>query len=153
MKGKACECYGIYLIDSMTQQYARHLARPMMADKPLGNLAGSILNHLEEQFKEGDFKDKQEPYHGLFAEMRSSVTKFQYGGDSGLHAMEMVRNRIHKNDELKQLMVCGTPYTDKKSLSETAKVLAQAFDTLEETTPEEAKAILDKQYEKLSCLD
>ena len=145
MDRKLCECYAIRLIDDMTKAYDYWLSNPERGEKRLVNSAQTIYFHLNDEFKEGEFTEKQEPYFGLLDKMRSALSK----GD--FTAMEIVRNLIHKNDELKQLITCGTPYVDKNSLSETARVLTEALNAMEITTPADARIILDKQYEKLSC--
>lgn len=151
MEGKQCQCYAIRLLDTMTKAYEYWLDNPERGEKMLASSARDILFHLNEEFKEGEYTEKQEPYYSLLEEMRSALSKYDSGTDSGVHAMEIVRNRIHANDELKQLMVCGTPYKGKESLTETAKILSDVFNAIEETTPKEARSILDKQYEKITC--
>ena len=151
MERVKCECYAIRLFRTMTEAYDYWLDHPDRGVKILVNSARGIHYHLKSEFEKGNYKEKQEPYHSLLEEMQTAIRKYDEGSDSGVHAIEIVRNRIHSNDELKQLMVCGEPYVDKSSLSETARVLAEAFNAMEDTTTDDARSFLDKQYEKLSC--
>lgn len=154
MERKKCECYAIRLFDQMFEAYEYFLKSPERGKKVLGEAARPIIFHLNDEFKEGEFTEKQEPYNTLLEEMSSALSRYDSGEGSGLDAMEWVRDTIHKSDELKQLMVCGTPYTDKEGLSETAKVLTEVLNTMSGMSShpmEEAKVILNKQYEKLSC--
>ena len=154
MERKQCECYAIRLLDTIPKAYIYWAKNPERGDKVLAEAARPILFHLTNEFKKGEYDEKQEPYHSLLEQMRSALTRYDSGESSGLDAMEWIRDNIHKSEELKQLMVCGSPYVDKNSLSETARVLAEVFTTMSgmSTKPmEEASTILDKQYEKLSC--
>lgn len=151
MERRKCECYAIRLFDHMIEAYVYWDRNPERGKKMLAEAARPIISHLKHEFKEGEYAEKQEPYFTLLEEMRSALSRYDSGEGSGIEAMEWVRNRIHTNDELKQLMVCGDPFKNKESLTETATVLSSMFNAMEDTTPEEAKSILDKQYEKLSC--
>ncbi len=150
MEGKECECQALRLVDTMIKAYDYWGEKPIEGEEKLATHARVIFHHLFDQLYAGDYAEKQEPHYGFLLEMRTALHSYDAGG-SGVEAMEMVRNRIHANDELKQLMVCGSPYTDKERLNETAKVLAQALDAMEYSTTKEARSILDKQSEKLKC--
>ena len=151
MEIKKCECYAIRLLDHMVEAYQYWGRNPERGVKVLAEAARPILSHLNTEFEKGGYSEKQEPYTTLLKEMGSALSRYDSGEDSGITVMEWVRNRIHANDELKQLMVCGDPFKNKESLTETATVLSDMFNAMEDTTPEEARSILDKQYQKLSC--
>ncbi len=151
MERRKCECYAIRLLDHMIEAYMYWDRNPERGKKVLAEAARPIIFHLNDEFKKGEYKENQEPYVTLLEEMSSALRRYDSGKGSGVEAMEWVRNRIHANDELKQLMVCGDAFKDKESLTETANVLSRMFNAMEDTTPEEARSILDKQYEKLSC--
>ena len=154
MERVKCECYAIRLFRTMTEAYDYWDKSPERAQKNLAHNARTILSHLDTQFKESGLPEKQEPYFKHFIGMRTALKRFDAGEESGMDTMEIVRDTIHKSDELKQLMTCGEPYVDKNSLSETARVLAEVLDTMggmSNDPMEDARSFLDKQYEKLSC--
>ncbi len=154
MERRKCECYAIRLLDHMTEAYIYWSSNIERGKKVLAEAARPILFHLTDEFKEGEYEEKQEPYYTLLEEMRAALTRYDSGKGSGSDVMEWVRDNLHKSDELKQLMVCGPRYKDKESLTETAKVLVEVLDTMagmSNTPAEDARSILDKQYEKLSC--
>lgn len=158
MEGKKCKCRAIRLTENMLKAYEyfrEHIAgNPVLVRKRFQTDAKAIYKHLNNEFEAGEYTEKQEPYYGLLEGMRKALAICDLGDDLGSQGMEVVRNAIHLNDELKQLMACGRPYTNKESLTETAKVLGEAFSAFAGTSPDpiqEARASLDRQYEKLSC--
>ncbi len=150
MEGRECECRAINLMIELAEAMDALIEEAPGRDDKLGRVAKNILRHLDNQFETSAYTERQEPYYGLLEEMRAKVSLYNYGG-SGVDAQEMVRNRIHENDELKQLMVCGSPYRNKESLTETAKVVGEVLETFENGEVIDALFILADQYEKLSC--
>ncbi|KKK67018.1 hypothetical protein LCGC14_2958250 [marine sediment metagenome] len=148
MEGRKCECDAIHLIVGLTE--ALDASEQPGGDDMMGRAAKNILRHLDNRFRDSGYTEREEPYYHLLEEMRASVNLYNFGG-SGTSAEEVVRNLIHSNHELKQLMVCGPPYKDRESLSETAKVLVEVFETLENEGPMDALFLLANQYEKLGC--
>lgn len=151
MERKLCECYAIRLLRNMTEAYDYWGKNPERGQKVLAEAARPIIFHLRDEFKEGEYTEKQEPYNKLLEEMRSALSLYDSGKGSGVDAMEWVRDNIHKSDELKQLMVCGDPFKNKETLTETAKVISDVLNAITDTTTDDARTFLDKQYEKLSC--
>lgn len=159
MEGKECECHAIYLIENMTRAYD-HWSRWFergdreRGDKQIAGAAKTIVSHLESEFEKSGLTEKQAPYYSQLVGMRTALNRFDSFEESGLNTMEVVRDTLHKSDELKQLMACGTPYKEKSSLTDTAKVLAEVFDTMSGKSKnpfEDARVLLDKQSKKLTC--
>ena len=151
MEGKECECEALRLIRAMIKAYDTWGESPSTGEKVLALIASDIKKHLSLQLYYGGYPEKQQPYYSQMMGIRTALKRYDSGEDDGVSAMEVVRDTLHKSDELKQLMVCGPPYTNKESLTETAKVLAEGLNTMSESTTKGARSILDKQYEKLEC--
>ncbi|KKL98005.1 hypothetical protein LCGC14_1828800 [marine sediment metagenome] len=150
MEGRECECRAINLMIGLAEALDALIEEAPGRDDKLGRAAKNILRHLDNQFQTSAYTERQEPYYHLLEEMREPVKMYTYGS-SGLDAEEMVRNRIHANDELKQLMACGSPYRNKESLTETARVIGEVLETFENGEVVDALLILAGQYKKLSC--
>jgi len=159
VKGKQSECHALFLNDNMIKAYARWdllVARgdKERGDKQIVSAARVIVNHLETQFRESGLPEKQAPYYSQLMGINTALRRYDSGEDSGILAMEVVRDTLHKSPELKQLMAYGTPLKDKDALTNTAKVLSDVFETMAGTSKnptEDARALLDTQYKKVSC--
>ena len=154
MEGKECECEALRLVRAMTKAYDTWEKSPDTGGKVLALIAEDMRKHLSLQLYYGGYPEKQEPYHSLLVEMRAAQKSYESGELSGAMTMEVVRDTLHKSDELKQLMVCGPHYKGKESLTDTAKLLAEVFPTMSgisNSPAADARAIIDKQSKKLEC--
>jgi len=161
MAGTECECKALELTMRMCDLYEyweanvddrRPVAQARLRNKS-HKLARVMFEHLNEQMA-GGYEKGDEPYHTLLRKMENAISASEAGLGLNFQAIEVVKDLIHQNVELKQLMVCGRPFTGEDDISETARVLVDVFDIVageREDAYEEAKRILDKQVKKLSC--
>ena len=163
MAGTECECKALELTGDMLELYTYWEAnvddrRPASQARLRGKsnkMAKAMFSHLVEQVGVSGYEG-EEPYHTFLEKMEDAISASEAGLGLNFNAIETVKDLIHQNVELKQLMVCGKPFTTKGNISETARVLVDVFDMVageREDAYEEAGRILNKQVKKLACAE
>lgn len=146
---KKCECRGISLLADMMDVYSLWVEIIPGYETLSLKLAEGIFGHLESVYSTPPYQELVEPYSTALSDMRKAINASKYGDEKPIRALEVIRDKIHQLDELKQLMVCGEPLNG--GLSNSAKIISVALTLLAENTPEEAKEPLEKHLEALTC--
>lgn len=148
--GKECECKGLSLLIQMTEVYDTWLEDMRRAELLFATIAPDIFRHLNSEFNTPKYAEHQEPYKALLNNIRPPFDPRELLKTS-MTVMEKIRNAIHENPELQQLLTCGPVYT-KENETESTRIVREALELMETATPSEAHGRLERQAVKLTCL-
>jgi len=146
---KDCLCRGLGLYIEMMNAYEIWMNSMVRGEEPMGNAAFNLVYHLEQEFATPKYADHQEPAKSLLEHMRYANKRAIKGQTSNMMAMEVIRDAIHRNPVLQQMLTCGPVYT-KENETPTTRIIAKAADDLDDS-PEKAREPLSKHYEEISC--
>jgi len=136
MADRNCTCTGLNLLRELFNTYILY-----DSGKPYKYEAQTVLNALHDHIDRQANKPGNEPLYKkveyILQVEKDGIKAVSKGkespmGDSGL---DRLRDDIHKYDDMKQLLVCGGPYTSD-GLEDTAKVVKIVMDIMADPNPE-----------------
>lgn len=147
---KECLCKGLGLYLAMLNAYSTLMERGMVLSEPrMAKIGEAMVKHLEAEFETPKYADHQEPTKGLLEKMQKALDEAFFGRTKNLKAMEVVRDAIHRNPVLQQMLTCGPVYT-RENETRSTKIIAEAADALDES-PVKAIEPLREHYEEQTC--
>lgn len=146
---ETCQCKGVRLFTEIVDLTNDVVASPVdfmpVIHQKARILAQATYDHLMDEAYKPENKVMHGEVNHLLEKVRTAI-----GGESGIHAMETVRDAIHKSMALQQLLVCGGPYDIPENRTEAAKTIGKACNIIAETD-DDVHPILQELSKKLGC--
>lgn len=140
MNEKECQCRGLDLTRDLIDVFTLW-ANEALPDRKLPlKLSESIVSHLEAA---KDIVGTTEQGDELIEKLRTKNRLARFGDEHlYMDALDMVRDTIHQNDELKRLLVCNTP---SKDVVKTILTIMGDADITDAVEP------LERHYQEVTC--
>ena len=155
MDVKQCECDALVLLRRMAGTYSAFIETSGPADyryarviKGMSSLYGEMSKHLEDQLNKLEYQGEA----GEEARVLLSVTRQYTEMKNPITAMDILRDGLHQKPVVRQLFLCGRPYSPGKEvpLSQDVYELLHLMSS-DDGTPEEAEEAFDKLYSEHTC--
>ncbi|KKK86593.1 hypothetical protein LCGC14_2761710, partial [marine sediment metagenome] len=134
---KDCLCKGLGLYIDMMNAYVDFFNQEEWADSALIPISKGLVRHLETVAATPAYADRQGPAREHLNRFNEAINDAAVGKLEDMEALELIRDGIHKNPVLQQMLTCGPIYA-KENETPTTKVIARAAEELGAThgTPE-----------------
>ena len=147
---KECQCKGLDLLLRMTNALDVWLGNQARGEKALERIADDLLNHLQDEYKDPKYDSRREEYKPIMDKLSASVADASVGKTSFIIAAEILRNTLHDNPVVRQMLTCGPPHTIETETPLTKDVL-QALDLLENAESADVRKHIQGIYAGLTC--
>lgn len=148
-ENKHCRCEGLVSVIQMLDAYDLWLRDMNLAQEPFHWTSKLIMNNLNEEAYKPNYKE-------ILPEIQPILRKIQLDYREALETgqftqvMERIRDQIHFNATIRQMVTCGPPYNGHNE-TEDSKSIFRAMETFAEETPKEAKEILVRHHSEITC--
>jgi len=153
MNDKGCACHGLSyfsrIIDATADTLSAPPGDPLVAKRG-AELANTVYGHLVEQAHKPGNKPLLARANPSLEAIRGDIA--EYGEGLGSLALDTVRDKIHKDPAIQQLLLCGSPFKTDEDRLEGAKELAHICDTLS-NTDDDVKPLVEKLTVKMGCAE
>ena len=153
MNDKSCACRGLdyfsRIVDATVDSLSAAPGDPLIAKRGIA-LANTLYDHLMEQAHQPGNEPLRARANSSLEKIRSDIA--EYGEAMGTLALDRVRDAIHKNPAVQQLLLCGSPFKTDDDRLEGAKELGRICDTLS-NTDDDVKPLVEKLTVKMGCAE
>ena len=155
MEVKQCECDALVLLRRMTSRFGAYIELDGTADhryprviKGIESMYGEMSKHLEDQLKRPEYQGES----GEEARTLLSVTGQYMEMNNPVIAFDLLRDGIHQKPAVRQLFLCGEPYSPENESPLSQKVYQVLHKmSSDDGTPEEAEEEFDQLYSGHTC--
>lgn len=147
MSDKECECRGLSLFAQVMEAVNAELGGRPRAKALLASTARDIFRHLKVEFDTPKYRDHQEEYGPRLSKLEESLKQID---SSPLLVMDEIRDTIHRDVGLQQMLTCGPVYS-RGNETESTRVIGSAQDAMSLETIEVAQDILRKHSNAITC--
>ena len=127
MEDKKCACKGVKLVRDMVNAYIQYAPEDIPLMKKLApkmdKIAQNMFDHISTQANKKENGQLRAQVEADLDTIRGDLKKYattnKYADTPVIQGMEIMRDKIHKNPAMKQLLVCGGPGAQE----ETAQML------------------------------
>lgn len=150
MPEKECECKALDLLLRMTNAYEVYFENVARGERALERIGDEFLAHLQDEYKDPKYDPRREEYNPIMDKLSASVADASVGKTSFLMAVEVLRNTIHDNPAMRQMLTCGPPHTPETETPLTKDVF-QGLELLENADPSDVRKVFKEVYAGLTC--